>query len=91
MKINCGPSPKEIAEMISAGTHPRQQWRKQYALFPVRVGPGDCRWFEYIMIRDHRWASWGECGWEAEYASMEDFSKIPVEEFNKRYDDDSTI
>lgn len=75
MKIKCGPSPKERADIISAGTHPLQQWRKHFALFPVRVARRDCRWFEYVMVRYHRWTLWSESGWDAEYASIEDFNK----------------
>jgi hypothetical protein len=41
MKWNCGPSWEEKHET-------RQQWHPWFAWHPVRVGTGDCRWFEYV-------------------------------------------
>jgi len=81
MKINCGPSPQERADMIAAGAHPRQQWREWFAWYPVRIASGDCRWFETIMKREHRWASWGETGWSGEYATIEDYNNKPAHEY----------
>ncbi len=72
--------------MINGGTHPRQQWREWFAWYPVRVASGDCRWFETIVKRERWWASWGEDGWNAQYATLEEFNKLPEEEFNKRYE-----
>lgn len=81
MKIKCGPSSVERAEMIEAGTHPLQQWRKHFALFPIRVASKDCRWFEYVMVRYHRWNLWSESGWNAEYVSIEDYKHKPANEY----------
>lgn len=87
MKFDCGMSSKEFAERIEDGTHPRLQWREWYAWYPVELGSHDCRWFETVMKREHRWNSWSESGWTVEYATIEDYNNIPANEFNKRYED----
>lgn len=37
---------KELEEFRKA-----QQWHKVYALFPIKIGPNDCRWLEEVEQR----------------------------------------
>lgn len=45
MKINCGPSKEQRYE---AAREYWCQWRLWFAWRPVRVGPEDCRWLEFV-------------------------------------------
>ena len=48
MKWNCGPSWEEKHEAT-------KQWHRWFAWRPVRVGPRDCRWLEYVD-RKGKWS-----------------------------------
>lgn len=42
MKFNCGPDWLEKHEA-------KKDWHLHFAWLPVRVGPRDCRWLEWLM------------------------------------------
>lgn len=44
MKFDCGETVQEYIERTS-------NWHKHFCLFPVRIGPHDCRWLEYVERR----------------------------------------
>lgn len=61
MKLDCGPTPRQ--------RHQRKQlWHRWFAWFPVRIGPGDCRWLETIHRKGTYHASYGGDFWTYEYA-----------------------
>lgn len=42
MKFNCGKTWKEKKADL-------EEWHLHFAWLPVRVGPRDCRWLEWVM------------------------------------------
>lgn len=49
MKLNCGPTWEEKRDA-------KEQWHEWFAWYPVRVGPGDCRWLEVVRRKGtYRW------------------------------------
>lgn len=55
MKFNCGASEavkrKSHKEHCEERIKELKQWRKVFALWPIRVGENDCRWLEYVEVR----------------------------------------
>lgn len=45
MKLNCGPTPKEVKR---AAIDYWCDWQTWFAWYPVRVGSCDCRWLEKV-------------------------------------------
>ncbi len=48
MKFDCGPTERERKQ---AARDRWCTWHRWFAWFPVRVGPRDCRWLEYVERR----------------------------------------
>ncbi|MDQ3270771.1 MAG: hypothetical protein M3Q12_01190 [Pseudomonadota bacterium] len=48
MKWNCGKTRQERAKEEYAK---KQEWHLKFAWLPIRVGPEDCRWLEYVQRR----------------------------------------
>lgn len=56
MKFNCGKSREEKvrdhnARMLEKAKSLREEWRRCFAWFPIRVGDNDCRWLEKVEYR----------------------------------------
>lgn len=55
MKFNCGETAKEKKARKTAARvvafEAAQHWHTVFALWPVRVGPKDCRWLEHVEQR----------------------------------------
>lgn len=61
MRIDCGPT---WGERRAA----KEQWHLWWAWHPVRVGPHDCRWLEWIDRKGTFYAGgMGDAWWEYEY------------------------
>lgn len=68
MKIDCGPTWQEKylakKEIEKANYKLLNEWRKKFAWWPIRIGSHDCRWLEYIEIRDQwRWSNYCRRWW----------------------------
>jgi hypothetical protein len=60
MKFNCEPT-----------VEPKMTWHTWFAWFPVRVGPGDCRWLEKVERRGNiDYDSMGLSYWRYEYRTL---------------------
>ena len=55
MKWDCG-------ETLHERTQRQKEWHRWYAWHPVRVGPGDCRWLEYVERKIE--FCWDDYFWE---------------------------
>jgi len=64
MKLNCGPSWLERHRA-------KKEWHRFFPLWPRRVGPGDCRWLEYIERKGRYFDNFYFDGWEWEYREVE--------------------
>ena len=60
MKLNCGLSYAEKCELW-------EDWHPFFALWPRRVGSGDCRWLETIERKGQYIDVWGHSFWIWEY------------------------
>lgn len=70
MKFDCGPTSEEKDAA-------RSEWHVWFAWFPVRVGPRDCRWLEYVSRKGtypiHEAIDYFDCdtsGWTYEYSAI---------------------
>lgn len=52
MKINCGPDKKEWERRRRLKRIEESKWHRVFAWRPVRLGPDDCRWLEFVERRD---------------------------------------
>lgn len=59
MKWDCGET---LGEKIAR----EKEWHLWFAWYPVRVGPHDCRWLEYVERRSVGW--WDGIYWEVRAA-----------------------
>lgn len=60
MKFNCGPTRGEKVKIL-------EDWHLHFAWLPVRVGPRDCRWLEWV-IRKGTWKlRYMQSCWDWEY------------------------
>lgn len=66
MKVNCGETWEEKKARLFA-------WHRFFCLWPRRVGPGDCRWLEYIWRRGTFVGVWDPY-WEWEYKAIDSHS-----------------
>jgi hypothetical protein len=64
MKLNCGPS---LYERRLA----KQEWHRFFTLWPRRVGPGDCRWLEYIERKGRCLSGFGHDLWDWKYRPID--------------------
>ena len=60
MKFNCGPTSKE--KRLA-----KEQWHKRFAWYPIRTGPRECRWLEYIERKGSYHPSVFNSWWSWEY------------------------
>jgi hypothetical protein len=60
MKFNCGETWDETVARLG-------KWHRWFAWHPVRIGPHDCRWLEYVWRRGDRHGSWDGTWWEWQY------------------------
>lgn len=77
MKFDCGPSRAEKrkaraiirAGKIKAKYERLRNWHPHFALFPVRIAKGDCRWLETVERRGTQQRGYwpGEDYWTWEY------------------------
>lgn len=64
MRFDCGETIEERSKRL-------EEWHLWFAWYPVRVGPHDCRWLEYVERR-MTFFSWGVCGeWLQEYRAVD--------------------
>ena len=57
MKIDCGPTWAKTKAR-------KEKWHSWFAWFPVRVGPHDCRWLEWIERKGkHHYSYSTQSGW----------------------------
>ena len=72
MRFDCGLSLKERFERRK---QLGKEWRTVFAWFPVRVGKRDCRWLEYVQMKEtYRLENLGydiQCWWEREWRASE--------------------
>lgn len=47
MKWDCDKRKRKAAAKLEA----QKQWHKSFALWPHKVGQGDCRWLEYVECK----------------------------------------
>lgn len=64
MKFDCGPTYEEVIEA-------RSKWHPFFAIWPRRVGPHDCRCFEWIERKGTFHSNWADEYWVWEYRAME--------------------
>lgn len=64
MKLNCGPTWYEKVQQ-------KKQWHRWFAWRPVRVGPRDCRWLEYVERKGDYMIYPECCGWDWEYRAIQ--------------------
>ena len=57
MKFKCGPTVKELYKRKEA----MENWHDHFAWWPVKIGPGDCRWLETVQRRYMGW-HYNQCG-----------------------------
>ena len=61
MKFKCGPSEEEFLakkrELFWAKVETMENWHDHFAWWPVKMGPGDCRWLETVQRRYYIWHS----------------------------------
>lgn len=60
MKFDCG-------DTYDVYLAKQWQWHSFFAIFPRRVGPRECRWFETIERRRERRGTFSGCYWHTEY------------------------
>jgi hypothetical protein len=74
MKFNCGltKEEKERAKMrAEIAAHDRLlKWHDYFALCPIQVASGDCRWLETVE-RKGDWRGYLYGGWEWQYRAKE--------------------
>ena len=60
MKFKCGPSEEELDKKIAlfrAKVEIMENWHDHFAWWPIKMGPGDCRWLETVERRYSIWHS----------------------------------
>lgn len=62
MKFNCDFFKEKILDRNRRKYEKSEKWHKWFAWHPVRLGPGDCRWLEYVERRN----TWRD-GWKDRY------------------------
>lgn len=71
MKLNCGPTQQEKQHAHDLKRWEErnrlEQWHRHFALFPVRIGSGECRWLEVVERRGTDWSWWNDCHSTWEY------------------------
>lgn len=63
MKFDCD----KRADRIALRYLRRSEWHRWFAWYPVRLGPHDCRWLEWVECKGTYWHAYDSDGWDWKY------------------------
>jgi len=69
MKFNCGKSRKERIERL-------EKWHRWFAWKPIKIGPQDCRWLEFVERKGHYACFYDGCWWNWVYRTIDDTPNV---------------
>lgn len=92
MKWNCDAWREKSIKRIEAKAEKMIQWHPYFAIWPVKIGYGDCRWFEVVYRRyqdtyriSYRGYSYRDYSrYNPKYMSKEDYTTFQKEQEDAR-------